>query len=694
RIRFRVPQDFVRQGDLVHRLDLYLGNIPRLHQNHIRRCCPNLRQVRLHFQHLNEDTFMSLFEPRYGLHTERTCCKSRSYPAIPAHILKPMDTVIAAGLLSPLPPPSPMTINGFVSNSIQTLEVFGAVFTVVPKVFPWLSYVGRHGQLLGLERLVLGGDGPTGVSGTTKGSRDDAILQRMIKVEDVIQSLRTFPKLRELDCGTLPIGDLQEFESRRTVDPMQQEETLALPNSLFKYKRDTADNDKKTLFGNDEDVKMDAPSQPAPLEPQPQPPPSLQLRRLEIYPWSSKVLETFLEQTPHLEHLTIRKLAEPEHQILSVIHHTCPGRLISFKYFGDSTGQTRSNRRTTGQRPVNHNPTQNTAQSQLVYGGEGSNSRGDCKSNIGWHEFFLGYKHLEYITLEQAKITDPVVEAIAATCFQALRRLSLSFQTNVSSKSLRAIVQACTQLEELHCITDSISGDLFESSSSSNGVYCRDHGNSIVYRPAMDCSGIDNSNDDDDKDEEGEAFVPWECAGSLRALRLTGVKLRWNSQEQQQDDNVSFRKQIQAMPQLETLSIKGSGFNISSLLDRREIRAAAASNTVAKAHKATASRLWKRSFSQQDYSQTIADNQRQAEILDRMLCLPDQGVFEHRYLEDISMPQFGPGDETISLQQLQLLLRKMPNVEYINFSDSYEDDARDWLRRHRPYLDMGIVVWS
>ncbi|KAF8936497.1 hypothetical protein BGZ58_004099 [Dissophora ornata] len=156
----------------------------------------------------------------------------------------------------------------------------------------------------------------------------------------------------------------------------------------------------------------------------------------------------------------------------------------------------------------------------------------------------------------------------------------------------------------------------------------------------------------------------WTCCGSLRVLKLFGVQL------QGLEENEAFRVRIRQLPRLEMLSVKGSGFRIESLLNEEDLSISPSS-----------------SFSPSNGSSGVSfewsPSETTAVVFGARHC--------YRHLGVITMPKFERG--VITLPHLKALLEAMPHVAYINFLDGYDEEAREWLRVHRPNLDMGVVVW-
>ncbi|KAK3817802.1 MAG: hypothetical protein J3Q66DRAFT_341199 [Benniella sp.] len=171
----------------------------------------------------------------------------------------------------------------------------------------------------------------------------------------------------------------------------------------------------------------------------------------------------------------------------------------------------------------------------------------------------------------------------------------------------------------------------------------------------------------------GELFYPtndWVCCGTLRILRLFRVDLKGP------EENASFRKRIRQLRRLEMLCIRGSGFMVEALLDQDDNDSTA---TVARRIPIKSDALF---FLSPPSSPSCSK---------AIVPLHPSNGFRYNLLEDITMPKF---EHVITLPLLKTLLSIMPRIEYINFHDGYDEEAREWLRDHRPNLDMGIVVWS
>ncbi|KAG0368783.1 hypothetical protein BC939DRAFT_454441 [Gamsiella multidivaricata] len=511
KVLFRVPQDFSLYGRLVQILDLYMGNIPQAQRDHIRYCCPHLRNVHLHFQQMPVDSLWRLFEPEDG--------------------------------------------NGFVGAGIEVLEIYVAEFEVIPSILPWLTYVRKMGFLRGLKSLTVG-NGQALDEEEGGGKR-----RKQIGVGDVVRYLETFPETRALCFGRIPIGETrrsEEEEEKRVEEVKLECRDENNGHDLDKRQRHEMMEEKEGEAGksdNQMNANTNAMIGSRAVGAMPYP-----LQDLDIYPRTASVLSKLLHRAQNLRKLRIRKIKDP--RILSIIARSCP-KLQTFRYMG-----------------------------------RGLLSLPD----FDWPTFLQGYSQMETLHFEDVLVTDRAALTIADVCAQNLRYLTIHNGAKIGTQALLEMLRKCERLEWVQCTADLILGELF-----------------------FKCNA-------------------WGCYGSLQVLRLFGVEL------QGLDENEAFRTRIRQLPRLRSLSIRGTGMRIESLLDEDELA-----------------------------------NTGSAVVMD-----PDPG-YCYRYLLDIVMPRFKC--RLITLPRLKVLLALMPRVEYINFQNGYDEEAREWLRTNRPNLDMGVVVW-
>ncbi|KAF9955814.1 hypothetical protein BGZ65_003159 [Modicella reniformis] len=356
KVLFRVPQDFSRQGYLVKTLDLHLGNIPAEQRDHIRHCCLHLRTVHLHFQLLSPLVLHQLFEPTAQ--------------------------------------------NGFVGQSIESLEIYVTEFSVIPLILPWLIFVRRAGYLESLQRLTLG-------NGQALGEK------QQVNVEDVLEYLRVFPTTRMLCFRRIPIGEsCHDFVLEKVRGEYGNDD---------KTRKEVGGKEHNNNDQVDEKQHKQQPLQklgPTLIETYP-------LKDLDIYPRTISVLSCLLQKTPDLDKLYIRKIGDPE--ILPIIQQACP-KLRNFRYVGK--------------------------------GNSNSSSSSDL-GEFGWQTFFPNYPWMESLHFENTLVVDRTLHTVSEYCSRYLRYLTLFMGTKVCTTTLLQVLQSCTALECLRCTTHAISGDLF-----------------------------------------------------------------------------------------------------------------------------------------------------------------------------------------------------------------------------------------